>query len=84
MLLQGVHDLSQKNSTSTLKKLIKQHPESSQAVTAKKLLDLVSKGAQGKSSGTSDLDKLRKENQRLQEDLEELRQLLIKSEKRAN
>lgn len=85
LFLQGVYDLSEKNSYATLQKLIRKYPDSSQASTAKKLLKRVpSANSQDKSPEKNAIDQLRQENQRLRQDLEKLRQLLIKSEKRAS
>lgn len=83
MLLLGIQNLSKQNSRSTLEKLVKQHPGTPQALAAKQLLATYGK-QKPKAGNSAELEKLRSENQRLHEDLEKLRQLLIKSEKRAS
>lgn len=83
LLLQGIHSLTEKNSLTVLQNLIKQYPDSPQAVAAMQLLKTYRKQPP-KDDDKAELEKLRSENKRLHEDLEKLRQLLIKSEKRAS
>jgi len=84
-LLKGIHELRQKDSSTTLESLIQSHPDSSEARAAKDLLRLRAECTEAKKADAgSELEKLRQENSRLQDDLEQLRQLLIQSEKSAS
>lgn len=84
-LAEGIQELQQKNSSATLESLIQRHPKSLEARAAKDVLRLHAECAAAKKTGAgSELEKLRQENRRLQNDLEKLRQLLIKSEKSAS
>jgi len=81
-LLQGIHELHQQNSSRTLDALIQEHPKSSEARAAREVLRLHAGSDAPVTPGSSgDLEKLREENSRLQNDLEQLRKLLIQSEK---
>jgi len=82
LLLDGIHALSKNKAPNLLKSLVKSHPETPQARAASQLLKTFNK--QRQVPGTAELETLRKENLQLKNDLEKLRQLLIKSEKRAS
>jgi len=81
MLQDGIHALSKKK-TAPLQQLINQYPDTPQGRAAAQLLKTYNK--QCLTPDAIELEKLRQENLQLKADLEKLRQLLIKSEKRAS
>lgn len=86
LLLDGVYELAEDDVGDKLEGLTETGPESRQADAAQRLLDIHARSESPTSPDKAlvvELEKMRLENQRLHEDMEMLRKLLIKSEKTA-
>ena len=82
MLLHGIEQMTEHGKTAKLENLVKTYPGTPQATAASQILKANQKDSTKELR--LELDKLRDENERLHRDLETLRQLLIKLEKRAS
>ena len=87
LLLTGMRELSENRPPTALETLVANHPRSEQAELAAKLLEWQKQRpqlpAEGRKSTEVELRELREENRRLRGDLEQLRKLLIDTERRA-
>jgi hypothetical protein len=88
LLLTGMRELSENRPPVALETLLASHPHSDQAEVAAKLLEWKKQRPQlpteGRKSTETELRELREENRRLRSDLEQLRKLLIDTERRAH
>ena len=87
LLWSGIQELGENRQPAALEKLVVKFPNSRQAELAADLLawrrQRLQSPPEGRKSSDTELRELREENRRLRSDLEQLKKLLIESERRA-